>query len=112
VFALLAVWMRGAWPMLLPGGSVLVFVPTEHDGQVVPWIEGDPVDADAEAASLVRHGPRRRPIAAERSGRLPTWWQLGLSVPLVYAPRESRVEVAGSIGGVSDAPIDFDLDDG
>jgi hypothetical protein len=100
---LIAVWMRGAWPAVLPGDEVLVYVPVEQDGRVVPWLEGDPVEAEAEHPALVRHGPRRRPIAAETSDAPPVWWQLGISFPPAFEVRATP-SFRGRIAAVGPAP--------
>ncbi len=100
---LLAVWLRGAWPVVLPDDEVIVYVPIEQDGKVVPWVEGDPVEAQAEHPALVRHGPRRRPVAAGTSEALPAWWELGISFPLVFELRATP-SFRGRIAAVGPGP--------
>lgn len=92
---LLEVWLRGALPMVLPGDVVMVYVPVEHEGRVVPWLEGDPVEADRNP-SLVRHGPRRRPVAAASSAPMQAWWNLGISFPLTFEVKRFEMVTLGA----------------
>lgn len=103
---LLALLGRGAWPALLPGDAAVVYVPVEHDGRILPWIEGDPINYAPERPSLAKHGPRRRPHPAEESTRLPTWWERGLSHPLTFDLRRYEILGAGALGDVGDDPVD------
>ncbi len=105
---LLEVWLRGAWPIVLAGDEVLVYVPVEQNGRVAPWMDGDPLNLEAEDPFLVRHGPRRRPVAAEQSTALPAWWQLGLSLPPAYEVEDRRAEIDGDIAWVGPYPVEPD----
>lgn len=103
---LLEVWLRGAWPVMLPGDAVVIYVPIEHEGRVLSWVEGDPINYAPERASLAKHGPRRRPVAAERRTKLPTWWELGVSQPIVFDVRRYEVMTAGASFDVGDDPVE------
>ncbi len=110
---LLAIWLRGAWPVLLPGDEAVIYVPIEHEGSVVPWIEGDPLNRRSENPLIERHGPLRRPVGAEFTTAAPTWWELGLSFPLTFEVKRFRVGsydddviVAGMLLRVGDDPTE------
>lgn len=103
---LLAIWRRGAWPVLLPGDAAVVYMPVEHDGRVLPWIEGDPINYAPERPSLAKHGPRRRTHPAEARTQLPTWWERGVSQPPTFDLRLYEVAIAGAMFDVGDAPVD------
>ncbi len=103
---LLAIAMRGAWPLLLPGDEALVYVPVEHEGRPAPWLEGDPIDPQAEIPELVRHGPRHRPVAVEECTALPAWWQLALPIPITFTVERYTVEIAGGVSNVGFDPPD------
>lgn len=93
--ALLDVWMSGMWPMLLPGDVALIYVPIEHEGQLVPWLEGDPLHTLGGAPGLARRGPLRGPVPAERSTAPAAWWHLGISLPPSFVTLEGS-SVRGS----------------
>lgn len=104
---LLAVWQRGAWPILLPGAAALVYVPAERDHALQPWVDGDP-EALAEPEAPSRHGPRRRPNPAVRRFEVPAWWELGVSIAPAFVRVELRdMEItAGAAVPVGAYPID------
>ncbi|MBI5516944.1 MAG: hypothetical protein HY909_24390 [Deltaproteobacteria bacterium] len=75
---LLALWDGGVWPLLLPDGALLVWVPVRRSDAVVldpasPWVPGA-----SDALDAVRS--LRRPTAARGSSCLPTLRGLGLGV--------------------------------
>ena len=93
-------------PALLPDDGAVVYVPIEHDGAVITWIDGDPINPNPERASLAKHGPRRQPVASEERTRLPTWWELGVSQPLVFDLHRNEVLRMGRVAVVRDDPAD------
>ncbi len=56
---LLAMWERGAWPLLLPGATLLVWIPATRGGAI---------EADAEAAAAGRSFILREFLDARRAG--------------------------------------------
>lgn len=65
---LIELWALGVWPMILPDGEFLIYVPVQDALGVVP---------DADRAS-VREIPRRAPIGAKKSGAIPALHVLGV----------------------------------
>lgn len=48
--ALLELWLMGAWPVWLPGGELLVYVPTRRDGNL-EWVPESPTPWDLPAVA-------------------------------------------------------------
>lgn len=103
---LLEVWLRGAWPILLPDDVAIVYVPIEHEGSLVTWVEGDPEVPVFEDASVTRHGPLRRPVAAERTSPLLAWSGAGVSTAPTFEVKRWEVMTAGVMVPVGDFPTD------
>jgi hypothetical protein len=79
---IVALWERGLWPIALPDGVVLVYVPVLRGGVIVP----EPERAD--------DGPvPRRPVRSATATRaLPTWCELG------YGPPPGQLEIPRQFG--------------
>ncbi len=67
-----AMFERGAWPMLLPDATVLVYVPVLHGGRLVP-----------EPAKPLKNSvfPKREPRRAPTPRTIPPIEKLGVSTP-------------------------------
>jgi hypothetical protein len=110
---LVALWERGLWPIALPDGVVLVYVPVLRGGVIVP----EPQRADDAPV------PRRPVRSATATRALPTWCELGYGPPpgQLDIPREFRAfhqeRIVMGVGVVRTphsfrAVIKLDRDDG
>jgi len=88
---------RGAWPVLLPDGTALVYVPVLRDGRLVP-----------EPSMLGE--ARRFPVREWRPTRLTAAFRAiygtGVSAPPGLVPYEPRRLIAGEVGTVGLEPAD------
>lgn len=90
---LLAIFERGAWPVLLPDNTLLVYVPVLQGARAVL----DPANPD------VRTPPRRAPLAALRSRTIPPLLEIGAGPPPSF-PLGEPVAMRGRVAFVSTRP--------
>lgn len=87
-YALVELWDLGVWPMILPGGEFLIYVPVQDAQGIVP-------DTDKPS---VRELPRRVPVGATEARSIPPLHRLGVGPGPCIFPLPPVFETGPPVG--------------